>query len=467
VQNKTIFDILWPKYIEEAGMRKGEHVVFCIFLVSLLLPIVVWASYPLIQYPNVPAIEKMRPNGQYSIYVIEGGKWQEVGELLFDEFYREREIDLSGYMTRNEIPRIRLVQQGGGASHIDSAFLGDKPPVEVKDIEDGLKKLSKTDFDVIDAFHKSIEIAFPSNKNKRILKLTARVENAMISKVPFQFPSANLYKEISPASSFYTYEIGNRKAESSFFQEYSLTGSGHPSGYTYGWVWNDEKNLHVRIDFTPDDTMDGDKDYAKVYIKTEGGIKGFKVSVPETRWGKTSFIYTDKVAYQHKVYDFTIPLKEIGIKDATKAVDLKLAFAAYGTATPTGSLFFEIDPPGGGTIDITLCSQGTCVPSPPVTCPPNCQLACQSSPCEANYLANTNPGYTFLGFDICGQQISPEQNPWTSGWSSGDPPCTIRAHFQQTRMAVPTITQWGMIIFMVLAGLGAVYFISRKLRAKN
>jgi len=33
--------------------------------------------------------------------------------------------------------------------------------------------------------------------------------------------------------------------------------------------------------------------------------------------------------------------------------------------------------------------------------------------------------------------------------------------------AVPTMTQWGMIIFMVLAGLGAVYYLRRQRRAER
>lgn len=123
-------------------------------------------------------------------------------------------------------------------------------------------------------------------------------------------------------------------SETPFFKEYSVTGTGHPSGFTYGWVRNDTQSLYVTIDFTPDDTMDGDKDYARVYVKTERGIRDFKVSVPETKWGRPDFTYTDKVAYQHKVYDFAIPLEEIGVKDLDTQRELLLAFAAYGTAGP-------------------------------------------------------------------------------------------------------------------------------------
>ena len=88
-------------------MRRGKHVISFIALVSLLFPPVAWASYPLIQYPHVPAIEKMRPNGHYSIYVMKEGKWQEAGKLVFDEFYRERQIDLGSYLTGDKKARNR------------------------------------------------------------------------------------------------------------------------------------------------------------------------------------------------------------------------------------------------------------------------------------------------------------------------------------------------------------------------
>jgi hypothetical protein len=146
-------------------------------------------------------------------------------------------------------------------------------------------------------------------------------------------------------------------------------------------------------------------------------------------------------------------------------------FILYITGDAYGTLNFQIDPTGGGTIDITSCSEGTCSPAPPITCPANCSLTCQAPNtqgfCEANYVANANPGYVFLGFDICGQPISPEQNPWVSGWSEQDePPCTITAHFQRQQV-VPTINEWGMIIFMVVAGLGAVYYMRRRKTTEN
>ena len=401
--------------VRGVAMGKSKQVIFFIALVSLLFPVQVWASYPQIQYPYVPAIEKMKTNGKYIIYVMKEGEWREAGKLVFDEFYREREMDLSGYLTGDEKVRVKLVQKGGEAAHIDSVFLGDKPPVEVKDIADGLKKLSKKDFDVVDAFGKSIEVLFNKDVKAKTLKLTARVEGINRG-LPFQFPISNMNRKMDTNAHFYTYKLNSTKGTISldgkldevgervppFFKEYSLAGTGHPSGFTYGWVWNDTENLHVYIDFTPDDTMDGDKDYTKVYVNTPNGVKEFKVSEAETKWGKSGFTYTDKVDYQHKVYNFKIPLKEFMGAQKEGKDKVLLAFSAYGTA---GVCCFPV---------------GTCatVDHPDTQC--------------------TDIGGNFIGPGSCNPNPCPQPKQ------------------------IPTMTQWGIIIFMVLAGIGSVYYLRRK-----
>ncbi len=284
---------------------------------------------------DINAPDKMTPNGEYAVFVWKDGVWTKAGMLPCDRFFRERTLDLTGLVTEGRQARIRIEERGGGAAHIDAALLGGRAPERVKGSDDrrALEKVSKQDFDVIDSFHKRIELVYPAAGKDRTLSLTARVESPGISKTPFQFPVDNLFKAMNRSSSFYTYRM-NSQGTAPFFKEYAQTGSGHPSGYTYGWVRNDDRNLYVKIDFTPDNTMDGDKDYAAVYVNTTGGLKTFRVSVPETKWGRTDFTYTDKVAYEHKVYDFTIPLREVGVWDVGKTTELQLAFAAYGTATP-------------------------------------------------------------------------------------------------------------------------------------
>jgi hypothetical protein len=321
-------------------MKKGKGITCSLAILSMVLfPTLVQASNELIQ--SVPvginSLEKMKPNGEVSVYVFRDSDWQKVGDLTFDRFFRERAIDLSTYISGTDAVRIRLLQKGGGAAHIDSIFLGGISPAEVHGIQDNiaLKKLTQKDYDVIDAYQKAVEVNFPAKRKNNILTLTARVEGERISKIPFQFPLRNLFTEINERSEFYTYTIGSKnKGSRPFFKEYSRTASGHPSGFTYGWVSSDDKNLYVKIDFTPDNTMDGDKDYAKVYVKTDNGLKEYKVSVPERKWGKSDFTYTDKVTYQHKVYQFTIPFSELGIHNVKDEENLLLAFAAYGTAFP-------------------------------------------------------------------------------------------------------------------------------------
>ena len=339
-------------------------IVLLAFCAVLIMPLSAQAKQagPMADHSKV-----MTPAGEYVVYVFKGGEWKEAGVLSFNKFFHAETIDLSKFIAGHGNVKIRLVEKGGGAAHIDAVLLGDSAPVDVKGLHDilALKKLGKKDFDVVDAFKKSIEVTFLGGQSK-VMSLTARVEGTRLSEVPFQFPLSNLYKKMTDSSEFYRYSLMTGQAPGKddrvdmsrkpFFKAYSVTGTGHPSGYTYGWVQNDDKNLYVTIDFTPDDTMDGAKDYSKVYVKTREGLKDFKVSVPETKWGSPEFTYTDKVAYQHKVYDFKIPLKELGLKDAKKKDELQLAFAAYGTAGPTSCSGSDACTKNTGTFGIGSCN---------------------------------------------------------------------------------------------------------------
>ncbi|MBN2282996.1 MAG: thrombospondin type 3 repeat-containing protein [Deltaproteobacteria bacterium] len=159
--------------------------------------------------------------------------------------------------------------------------------------------------------------------------MTARIEPVIIGKIPFHFPLSNMYRNITAGSDFYTYRLGENTAltREPFLREFCRSGSGHPSDLTWGWVWNDRENLYVRLDVTPDNTMDGGADYASVYVGTGDGVKKFTVSAVDTTWGYPDFAPTEKGAYQHKVYTFRIPLEEIDAGDDK----IRLAFAAYGT----------------------------------------------------------------------------------------------------------------------------------------
>jgi len=311
--------------------------------------------------------------GFFVIYTLQKGAWIERGRLGYNRFFTTGKLDLSPYLEPGDV-KIRVVERGGEAAHIDSVLLEGKPPVSVSDrYKKNLKKLASSDFDVIDAYDTLIEFGFDLPKkgeSSAELLLTGRIEGKRISSIPFHYPLANLYHPITGDSQFYDYtlgsnqgklnidgNIGNERLGKPLFSEFSRTGSGHPSGTTYGWVRNDHKNLYVAIDFTPDDTMDGAKDYTKVFVKTDAGIREFKVSVPEQKWGKPGFSYTDKVSYQHKVYEFAIPLSELDIKRSVaggKGIPLQLAFAAYGTAAPPSLSVTKTDAPDPVSVGANL-----------------------------------------------------------------------------------------------------------------
>ena len=281
--------------------------------------------------------------GLYEISVFKNGQWQQVGSLEYSKFLREKKIDLGQFFPSEKKIKLKLIQKGGGAAHIDAATLNGSAPVSIRGAKDAyaLKKISKRDFDVVDSFHKTLELTFiiDESQNNKVLNLTARVEPANISKAPFKFPIDNLFRPINKTAKFYSYRLGEIRDSSSapekpFFKEYCRTGSGHPSGFTYGWVHNDTDNLYVKIDFTPDNTRDGDKDFARLHVKTPKGIQAFKISESQTQWGRPDFTYTETVSYQHKTYQFEIPLAELGLEKTGQKDGLLLAFTAYGTAAP-------------------------------------------------------------------------------------------------------------------------------------
>ena len=282
-------------------MNKNRVWLGIFFFVIFCLPPLSIGKTMVNNRPPLVLADHARGNGEFVVSVFDGAAWREAGRLLFNQFYVEKELDLSAFLPPEETARIRIVQQGGGAAHVDSVLLGESSPTAIEGLTEtaALKKISHKDHDVIDAFEKSLELGFPMKGKTTTLSLVARVEAKQINKTPFQFPRENLYREITERSGFYRYRIsetGNLtedgKADMTskpFFKEFSRTGSGHPSGFTYGWVRTDQENLYVTIDFTPNNTMDGDKDYAKVYVKTDAGLREFKASMSESLWGKPYF----------------------------------------------------------------------------------------------------------------------------------------------------------------------------------
>ncbi len=105
---------------------KGRVNIWVILFV--VLPAISFASVPLkTDYPVLSPIENTKPNGDFGIFIYQSGKWQEVAKRSYDKYFREQTLNLAQFLTDESEPKVRLVQRGGGVSHIDSVFLGEKP----------------------------------------------------------------------------------------------------------------------------------------------------------------------------------------------------------------------------------------------------------------------------------------------------------------------------------------------------
>ena len=289
------------------------------------------------------------PAGQLEISVLQGDGWHKVATVSPGRDLEPHAVRIPGVTSGPT--KVRIHHVGATNTHLDVVTLGGQSPRAIRGSLElpalGLKKLERADFDVIELTGRSVELTFDACSGPAALELSARIEPTRITKQPFQYPAANLFKPVTSRSSFYTYRLGSSPGRlrvdgdlrrealgRPLFQVYSRTGTGHPSANTYGWVKSDGRKLYVALDFVPDNTMDGLKDYAAVHVATPTGVKHFRASVAERRWGRAGFVYTPRAGYQHKVYEFAIPLAEAGLAGLKDGDPIKLAFAAYGTAAP-------------------------------------------------------------------------------------------------------------------------------------
>jgi len=284
--------------------------------------------------------EEFHPNGYLRILVLKGGSWQEAAQLAMDEHLRTRTVDLSSWLSGSGLA-LRLEPIGPGASHLDAVNVGG---VSALGVDERLgRKLSAADNDVVDfAEVAGLDLAFAPGRGSRV-SITARMEPAVIGTDPAAYPVDNLYRPASAFRSFYRYRVGSRpwtlridgslESESlgtPLFRENLPLGSGHPESPTWAWVGDDGRNLYALVDFTADNTLDGGKDYARLHVKTADGVRTFGVTADDSRWGRAGFEYTDRVGWEHKVYEIAVPLSEIG---GIAGADVDLAFTLYGTAS--------------------------------------------------------------------------------------------------------------------------------------
>ncbi len=273
------------------------------------------------------SLPDFEPNGGFSIHLKKGSAWQKIGFLRFDEFFREKGLNVSG--EEGEL-HLRLVKEGKGVAHIDRVLLNGKGALSVKGLFDPspLGKLKGKDFDVVHFPEgvAGVELTFSGGGE---LLLAARVEGERLDETPFRFPQANQNQGSTSIGNFYSYTPSTQPTM--VFAEGTAPGTGHPWGRTSVLAQVRGDRLELALDFEADNTLDGGKDYASLHVRSGEIIKTYTVSQHQQQWGVPYFTYTPGVPWQHKVYRFSLPLAEF---QTELEKTLQLAFSAYGTAGP-------------------------------------------------------------------------------------------------------------------------------------
>jgi len=244
------------------------------------------------------------------------GSWQTLDEKEFagqpypEYRYTTQKIELPINTTK-----VRLTQSGTDTAHLDEALLNGTAPINVTDSTNTKvvpAKLEEADYDVIDAAARTIEISWTDPGTS--LVLTAVEEN--VFGVPLLWPKQG-YLE-------YTLD------GSETFSQYFIPASSHPASTYHATFSTTSKDLVVYLDATGDNTLDPGEDWAELRINTTDGIKKFRISDTMTTWGTSTFEYTDMVTWEHKTYQFNIPLEQIG-KSQRDKVQFQISY--YGTVT--------------------------------------------------------------------------------------------------------------------------------------
>jgi len=279
----------------------------------------------------------------YHIWTLQEGSWVDRGVLHYDFHYKTEEFDLTEWLGHIDGPyRVRITQKGMDAAHVDYIALSVNgrryTPAEAVDVsrgEDIRPKVGTQDNDVADVHESTVDLTWQNlPPGKRVsLVMNAREEDLASRKAsPFRFPQAGYYPvelDSGPpvrVDGEITLEDGLPEP---LFREYTRPVTGHPEGYTYGYIRSDGTYLYGVLDFTPDNTLDRGNDWAAMEVVTPRATTRYLISDSQRDYGTSKLTYTERVNYEHMVYEFRVPLEEIGARPGDT---IDVAFTVYGTA---------------------------------------------------------------------------------------------------------------------------------------
>jgi hypothetical protein len=370
--------------------------------------------------------------------MFKDGEWQLLGVLNFSD-YETLQMQLSNYAGQL---KLRLVQQGHDAAYIDQVIVQKDgisylpaSAVNIGNSTDVLTKILYPEYDVCNGWDSTLQITWDNAPENATLVMRAMEEDLgeghgspMYYPWPWEHRTlSHLLVNDGGITVDGVLEESTAPDFSVFWQPYSP----HPAGYTYGWIHCDNEFLYAAVEVTADNTPDAE-DWGALYIIVDGEQKEFRISEDQT-WGVRGFEYTSSVPYEHRVYEFKIPLSEI---NAAPDSEIHYIFGAYGTVV-SRTLFFETVPANTGSIyfDGNLYSDGGFVSLPGL------------GPFEIG--AVPAPGYVFAEWQVEGgvsvdDPYSEVTHLSVVGPQVGTDPCILRMVQKvpvQVTVQVPSTTQ--------------------------
>jgi hypothetical protein len=270
----------------------------------------------------------------FDILVLKDGDWHLQGELDFSDY---ETLQLPVDNGAGQL-KLRLEQHGHDAAFVDYVAVRKEnttyQPISAVNIDSSKYVLTKVlfpEYDVCDAWESTLEIVWDSVPEDVTLVIRAVEEDFGAEH------GGPLYHPYIPRGYTLSYTLINdggitadgllEESTEPAFSAFWKPSSPHPDGYTYGWLHCDEDYLYAVIEVTADNTPD-EEDWGALYVMVDGELKEFRVSCDEAKWGVNGFQYTSSVSYEHRIYEFVIPLSEI---NALIGDEIQYGFGCYGT----------------------------------------------------------------------------------------------------------------------------------------
>ena len=309
-------------------MARMKRLAGLIFVLVMVLSLMIGVT------PAVLA-DQNNDEGSFHILVLSNGDWQLRGELSFFD-YETLQLPLENDAGQL---KIKLLQQGHDGAFVDYVAVQKDNitylPISAINIDsnvDVLTKVLSPEYDVCDAWDSTLEVVWDNVPEDTVLVMRAMEEEIGEGHGgPLYYPSplrlGNTLSHTLVSDGGITVDGWLEELAEPDFSVFWTPISPHPDGYTNGWLHCDEDYLYAAVEVTADNTPD-EEDWGAVYVVVNGGLKEFRISCDDTRWGVNGFQYTSSVRYEHRIYEFRIPLSEI---NASIGAEVQYGFGCYGT----------------------------------------------------------------------------------------------------------------------------------------